>query len=290
MIKSLSLGYEDCFDEELLRVVRESGFQGVDLGLYNVALPDEKTWEKNILNTRENLEKADLSVAQTHLNFYSLFLSSELDDEMASKRIHWGIQATAMLGAKWGAYHPMTAFNFNCDRERSVADNQEKLKRFLETAEKYGAGIAVENIPIFPDCPQHKFFSGYPEELIAVVDGLDSDKIGVCWDFGHANLMRNWGVEMADSLEKIGNRVKIVHMHNNRYPIGDEHLCPQIGSVDWQEALPILKKHGYSGPFNLEINLSTKGKNASSLGDFRYDYIRFCGLAADRLVEIWEKA
>lgn len=289
MLKSITVHFDEICQADYLKTLRDAGFEGVDIGLYSVALPDEN-WKKGMAEAKETLEKAGLQVAQTHLAFYDLFLSSELDNEEVRKRIHWGLEATAMLGAKWGAFHPLTAFNFNCDRARSVADNQEKLKGFLETAEKYNVGIAVENIPIFPDCPQHKFFSGYPEELLAVVDGMKSDKIGVCWDFGHANLMRNWGVEMEDSLEQMGNRVKILHMHNNRYPIGDEHLCPTIGSVDWWKLLPILKKNGYAGPFNLEVNHAVEGKNLSSMGEFRKDYINLCGLAADRLVDIWNNA
>ena len=58
---------------------------------------------------------------------------------------------------------------------------------------------------------------------------------------------------MAKVIEKMGERIKILHLHNN-FRTGDMHITPAEGTVDWDVVMPALKRAGYKGDVSLEIN------------------------------------
>ncbi|MBR2339470.1 MAG: sugar phosphate isomerase/epimerase [Clostridia bacterium] len=257
-------------DEQFLKALKGAGFDGIDLDLSSAKSLFEGDVENRSKELRAHLDENGIECSQVHLPYYSLFASSELWDTETDEKIEKSFTVMKILGAKWGAFHPLTAFNFSCDSKRAIADNREKLLRYLKAAEREGVGIAVENIPIFPDCPQYKFFSANPDDHIMLVDSIKSDFIGVCWDFGHANLMT---YDMCEALDKMGDRIKILHMHSN-FGDYDRHLCPYIGSVEFDKLLPILKKNGFDGTLSLEINYDLIRPQILP------DYLNMCAKAA----------
>ena len=160
--------------------------------------------------------------------------------------------------------------------KKVVYDIVMNAKNYLEEASKYNVGIAVENLPVFPDCPQYNFFTSNYEDHIELVDSLDSDLIGVCWDFGHANLMK---YDKAKVLDAMGERVKIVHMHNNT-EMCDLHIAPCIGTVKWEDMIPILAKNKFSGALSLEVNLNLV------IPQMKEAYVEFCSKAADEMLKL----
>lgn len=232
MLKLINLTFEQCKTE--LSKFKNAGFDGVDLALYDGVMNDG--WEKRIDETAQLLENNNMVCAQVHLPFYDLFDSSEKYNEKTESQIKNSFKAMSILGAKWGALHPQSSTGFGYDRNRSMHDNIEKIKGYLEEAVKYNTGIAVENIPVFPDCPQYKFFTANSDDHIELVDSLDSDFVKICWDFGHSNLM-NYNI--TEILKKLGDRIKILHIHNNN-GICDWHVTPSIGTIKWDD---IAKKH-----------------------------------------------
>lgn len=175
-----------------------------------------------------------------------------------------------------GTYHPMSSTNFDYDPKRAMKDNQEKIKKYLEESAKYNVGIAVENLPVFPDCSQYKFFTSNYEDHCELIDSFNSELVGVCWDFGHANLMK---YDKAKVLDIMGERVKIVHMHNNT-EMCDLHIAPCIGTVKWEELIPILVKNKFSGSLNLEIKINLVTPQ------MRQAYVEFCSKNADEMLKL----
>ena len=278
MIKSFSLPYPCVKDETLLQEIADAGFTGIDLAFFPAGghypkdgLLRRDALEKNMDTFRDKMAKYGLVCNQVHFPVYDIFASSEMMDEEVEACITNTLHAMAYLGVKWGAFHPMSSTNFAYDRKRAMHDNRERLKKHLETAEKLGVGIAVENIPVFPDCPQYQFFTSVVEDHMELVDSLYSDKIGICWDFGHANLMP---YDKAQVLDMMGSRVKILHIHSN-YEQRDLHICPGLGTVNWDTLMPILKKHGFSGDITLEVELGGV--------PCRKEYLAYCGAVAEKL-------
>ena len=104
--------------------------------------------------------------------------------------------------------------------------------------EKYGVNIVVENMrPVPKFTPVHRYCQE-PEELCRVADKLG---IGICWDFGHANLA---ALRQSKALETVGSRLKMLHVNDNR-GIDDDHLPPLFGTVDWRDAMHGLALAGF---------------------------------------------
>ena len=110
-------------------------------------------------------------------------------------------------------------------------------------------------MPLYPYTnPEWRFFGGGWEELCELCDELNSDKIGICWDFGHANTAN---LSQEKALVEIGNRLKITHVHDNSKN-GDHHQLPLLGGdewgcINWTETMSAVKSINYKGPLTLEL-------------------------------------
>ena len=93
-------------------------------------------------------------------------------------------------------------------------------------------------------------FSHNAEHLIGLVDSLNCDSIGVCWDFGHANLLF---AQQQQMIRALGKRIKCTHVHNN-WGVHDDHATPIYGNIKWDAVMPALAEIGYSGPLTLETH------------------------------------
>lgn len=234
--------------ENTLEMVKNAGFKSIALNLNadSCLKPDFKDYIKSL---REELDKNEMLCSQVHLPYYNLLKSSTIIEDDMEKAINNAVVATSILGAEWATFHPRTAISEGYDWKISFENNKEALKPLLETAKKCGVGIAVENIPIFPDCPTHRFYTSDPDDLCELVDYFNCENVGVCWDAGHANLM---SFDQPRVIKKVGSRIKITHLHSN-YKEQDWHLLPLFGYIDYPKIMQALKETGYSGDFCLEI-------------------------------------
>lgn len=272
--KSLNVSTDRCLDVNFLKMLRQCGFDGVDLNFSG------DFFEKDQLSQIcENLQAADLRCAQVHLPTYGLFSDSGKDDPKLEERIEKALAAMPALQAKWGAIHVRSAAENGFDRTKAMADNIRWLKRLLRVAEGYDVGIAVENLPTFPDRPDAPFFSSRIEDQCNLIDAIDHPLLGACWDFGHAHLnIQHKEKSQQELLLTLGKRLKIVHAHSN-YATRDSHLPPAIGSLDWEDALCGLKEMGFDGYFSLECGCGGSDPKIVEA------YCEFCGKSTDAILE-----
>lgn len=255
MIKALQISYGENF-EKMLSYASESGYTDVSVGFGSsreLFLKDN--YEQEIENIAFLLKKYNLRCPQTHLVCYELLERVENRNEDTETAIKRSILMSARLGAKWGALHPKTDITNGFDRKKSYDVNKKDIEGYLEYAYNGGVGLAIENMPLYPfDRPNWRFFGGGYEELIELCDSFGSDKIGICWDFGHAHTA---SIEQEYALKSIGGRLKITHIHDN-YRNGDHHLLPlegnsAWGSIKWEDVMPTLGEISYNGPLTLEL-------------------------------------
>lgn len=86
--------------------------------------------------------------------------------------------------------------------------------------------------------------------LLKIVDSVDSDKIAVCLDTGHLNLIDG---EQGEFIRKCGDKLQALHIADN---LGkdDNHMLPySAGTVDWNDVMTALKEIQYDGLFNFEV-------------------------------------
>jgi sugar phosphate isomerase/epimerase len=85
-------------------------------------------------------------------------------------------------------------------------------------------------------------------ELVKIVSGLGSPKVGICWDLGHD--ARNGSVTIPPGFIA---SVSHVHLHDIA-PDGEDH-CPLLfGNVPYRKRLCQLIRVGYGGIIILEVN------------------------------------
>ena len=89
------------------------------------------------------------------------------------------------------------------------------------------------------------------EELLYILDGLDSPNFGICLDTGHLNAYGD--KDQYRFIQKAGKKLKALHVHNND-GTHDQHIMPYCrGNIDFDVMVRGLREVGYDGIMNYEI-------------------------------------
>jgi sugar phosphate isomerase/epimerase len=134
------------------------------------------------------------------------------------------------------------------------------VEELAELAARANVQLAIEVIPNSLSTPV-ELCRLIEEEL----EGID---VGVCLDYGHANLMGDVG----EAIETLSGHLWTTHVHDNAGR-RDDHLVPFAGAIDWESAMMTTQKIGYDGVLMLEVGDS---------GD-PVDVLRRCVKARERL-------
>jgi sugar phosphate isomerase/epimerase len=143
------------------------------------------------------------------------------------------------VGVQWMNVHPgMSPMH---DRAFTVERNLESLRELLSYGRQKGVGIMIENLP-------DRFNTA--DQLSELLDSLPD--LGLHLDIGHANLMTPVNTT-TEILAAHGDRLKHVHLHDNRGGNLDLHLPLGAGNIDLAGSLRALKSCGYDGTITLEV-------------------------------------
>ena len=111
----------------------------------------------------------------------------------------------------------------------------DRIKMLVELAEKRNVNIALENLR-------------KPEYLDFMLSGIDSGRLGFCYDSGHENCY----TKGEDYLPQYGSRLMTMHLHDNDGS-DDQHLVPGEGNIDWQTVAGKLKAARHTGALTFEV-------------------------------------
>ena len=108
---------------------------------------------------------------------------------------------------------------------------------------------------------------------------FNCDTVGVCWDFGHANMA--YGKQQFQAMRKMKSKLIATHVHDN---IGkyDNHNLPYMGNINWAEGLKTMADLGYEGDLTLEV-----GYGGFS-DDLVKDFVKYAHRTAEYMVEQFE--
>jgi sugar phosphate isomerase/epimerase len=158
----------------------------------------------------------------------------------AVKELHACIDAFADLGVKWMNIHPDRHTPMH-PRSYYIERNLVSIRELIEHGSRRGVGIMIENLP-------GDFNSA--EQLGELLDPLPD--LGLHLDIGHANLLVPYNTTNS-ILKAYGNRLKHVHLHDNKGGHADLHLPLGTGNVDVRGSVRALKEAGYDGTITLEV-------------------------------------
>ena len=126
----------------------------------------------------------------------------------------------------------------------------EHLRAF---AKPLGVRILLENIPNELSTP---------EKLVEMIRGAHFDDVGVCFDVGHAHIMGS----VREAFEILRNHICSTHIHDNKKD-KDSHLWPGEGTVDWKEAMELLRSAPQTPALLLELEGDEKMKPLEKLAE-----------------------
>jgi len=126
----------------------------------------------------------------------------------------------------------------------------EHLRAF---AKPLGVRILLENIP-------NELCT--PDKLVEFIQSSHFDDVGVCFDVGHAHIMSN----VAEAFEILKGYIRSTHVHDNARD-RDSHLWPGTGSIDWKEAMELLRSAPHTPPLLLEIEADEKFSPVEKMGE-----------------------
>lgn len=87
-----------------------------------------------------------------------------------------------------------------------------------------------------------------PNRLQEIVKTAHFDDVGFCFDIGHAH----FGQGVRESFEIMRDKIRSTHLHDN-HGERDEHLWIGEGSIDWDEAMSLLRSAPHTPAMLLEI-------------------------------------
>lgn len=120
-------------------------------------------------------------------------------------------------------------------------DNSIPAWRFvLDRAGEIGTRIAVENI-----------FEEEPSTLKALLDAVNDERFGHCFDVGHWNLFRQVGME--EWFEALGERILEVHIHDNSGN-RDDHAPPGEGAIDFELFFRLMERYAPDAAYTIEAH------------------------------------
>jgi sugar phosphate isomerase/epimerase len=126
----------------------------------------------------------------------------------------------------------------------------EHLRAF---AKPLGVRILLENIPNELSTP---------DRLVELIRGAHFDDVGVCFDFGHAHMMGS----VREGFEILRSHICSTHVHDND-KLKDSHLWPGQGTIDWKEAMELLRSAPQTPPLLMELNEDEKVNPLEKLGE-----------------------
>ncbi|MBR4768060.1 MAG: sugar phosphate isomerase/epimerase [Lachnospiraceae bacterium] len=267
-------GIDDLFDsDDTYRIIKESGFDGVDANLYRLFLPDDirakapipayfrkEADERDVLELvkplKDAAEKYGLDNYQAHAPFPSVLYDGTDDKEYNDALIEVlrrSVIAAASIDCRNLVIHPFFfGHEAMVSKEEEWELNRRSYLRLVRTAKEYGVTICLENM--FRTFHGKRFAAtcNAPYEAVSYVDRLNEEAgskvFGFCLDTGHALLV---GQDVKDFMTALGDRIVCFHVHDNN-GIEDQHLAPYMGIQDWDRFIEGLAEIGFSRTLSFE--------------------------------------
>ncbi len=250
--------------------IKEAGFDAVDFGFNGDAswedlragkkidfYENEETLQSYISEVKSASEKYGIAIGQTHAPFPTYIPRSEQGTINCCNYNRKCIELTAKLGCRYIIIHPVFdgSMRFpSLTKEEEYKRNIEFYTSLIPLLKKHNVICCLENM-WSQDWKTKKIYTACCSEVnetIRYIDELNAaageELFGFCLDTGHLLLL---GQNPAFWIERLGSRIKTLHVHDND-GVGDDHTLPYLGCCNWDKVAAELHKIGYDGNFNFE--------------------------------------
>lgn len=252
-----------------LRMIREAGFESVDLNLDQMldvkrliaegANPffsqSRETIEELFVPMKAQADALGLQFGQMHAPFPVYVDGNDSVNHLLFDSFFKCMAVCRVLDCPYLIVHPIAwSGTLAEEREKNLAFYSE----LIPVAKKYGVCICLENM--FRNVGGHMteaVCSDFAEaaDYIDTLNALAGEELfGFCYDVGHATLL---GKDQRRSIGLLGHRLKTLHIHDNDGR-NDLHMQPYAYTrgkqfvTDWDGFLQGLRDVGFDGVLSFE--------------------------------------
>jgi sugar phosphate isomerase/epimerase len=202
-------------------LVPEIAIKGPELDILDEALLEEVV---------QTLAKAGVRPS-VHAPFFDLNPGAldPLIRQVTYQRLSQSLYVAGRLNAHLMVIHPgVDKWRYPNLEQNWLALAKGFFPPLIEQASACGCRLAIENI-----------YEETPDLLVQLVEEIDSEWFGHCFDAGHWHLFGKRS--MAEWLDAISPQLFHLHLHDNR-GLADEHLPVGDGTIDFRPLLLTLAK------------------------------------------------
>lgn len=265
-------------DTKFLEIIKKSGFTHIGIELNKTEWIKGDDWQDKVNALKEAIFKNDLAVSSVHLFHYSLDTGVTVKYPETEEFIKRTARAAFTIGTPFITAHPRSSMEQGFNSETAAKHNKEDFLPILELAEKNGTSLLFENMPVFPDFPDRRYFSSIPDEFAEFIDSFSSSSVGVCWDTGHVHMLLN--EDEFDHMKKLGSRIKLIELNNNWVRF-DSHMLPSQGNINWDTFAVSVKETDFTG----DLVIDARPAKIPEIADAYYAHAYDCAKAIKERIE-----
>ena len=168
------------------------------------------------------------------------------------------------LGVPYVVIHPFK-MQYTHGRDAERKENIAYFKMLIPIAKQCGVKICLENLYENVGGRITEGVCADPEDAIWYIDTLNEiageELFGLCLDTGHLQLVKR---EPYEYIKRLGNRIKILHLHENNF-VNDLHQMPytfgtkEKQGLDWNGIIRGLRETQYEVTLSFETFPCVKG-------------------------------
>ncbi len=235
------IGLSSCSKEicaNLFKSFKDSGIELIEISVSSIEQCEKINFE--LIDTLS--KEFGIELWSFHLPFApfeKIDISSEKLAEYSVSYCKQVIEKATKIGIKNFIVHASGEPIDETDREKRMERAKKSLFELADFAEKFGATIAVEDLPrsCLGNCASDI------SELISA-----HEKLRICFDTNH--LLNE---DFSYFIDTLGDKIITTHISDYDY-VNERHWLPGEGKIDWQKMLSDLEKVGYNGPWLYEID------------------------------------
>jgi sugar phosphate isomerase/epimerase len=247
--------YQKSFDDFLEYAKRG----GHNLEIACFADPDvlDGNWREVMEDHRRKLLHFEGTIS-LHGPFLGLYIHSRDSRirQVARDRIFQGMEIARGLGGKYIVFHGsfIPLIRQESYKRNWVAQNADFWSEVLG---KYDLTVLLENV-----------WEPNPELFREVLDRVNSPRLKICFDTGHAHIFSK--VPFEEWFAVLGDDLVYMHINDNQGDV-DNELVPGEGDIDWVELSGLIERYQIAP--NMVFEVGTLEKTAASLEYFKENRI-----------------
>ncbi|MBE5743407.1 MAG: sugar phosphate isomerase/epimerase [Clostridiales bacterium] len=236
-------------DVERIKELYDAGFRYIDLDLYDVdkvnKVYSDESWLDEVNKLKDIASELGVTFVQAHCpgtSGYDPIIKNEKWNDYFKATVR-SIEICGKLGIKNTVIHGGMVRGI--DKFEWQKKNAEFISLLIPYLEDCKVNLLIEN-----STAKNTYDIYYPnsgKDLREFIDFVNHERVGACWDTGHANCEGS----QYDEILALGDKLLAIHYNDNHGNL-DEHLIPYFGTLNHDEVLLALKKVNFNGYFTLE--------------------------------------